>query len=122
MDGSLWAVIYPDFFNCCVAQTLRSRFVRREHSLWVGWFSPDLYVGLGMLGLCVYLFFQSLPRPESWRSLFTAGVVQPYIPAELKWDTDRELENLEILFRQTRFVGTLESDVILWPEAATLGR
>ena len=51
--------------------------------------------------------------------MFTAAVVQPYIAPELKWDTNRELDNLEILERQTRFVSNLESDVILWPEAAT---
>lgn len=107
------------FFNLCVAQTLRHRFVRRERKMWMGWFSPDLYVGMAALGLCIYTFFSVLPRPDSGQAILTAAVVQPYIPPELKWDTERELENLEILQRQTRFVSSLESDVILWPEAAT---
>lgn len=107
------------FFNLCVAQTLRHRFVRRERKMWMGWFSPDLYLGMAALGFCIYTFFSVLPRPDSAQPMFTAAVVQPYIAPELKWDTDRELENLEILERQTRFVGSLESDVILWPEAAT---
>jgi len=107
------------FFNLCVAQTLRHRFVRRERKMWTGWFSPDLYLGMGGLGLCIYVFFSALPAPDSGKPMFTAAVVQPYIPPELKWDTDRELANLEILERQTRFVASLESDVILWPEAAT---
>ena len=107
------------FFNFCVAQTLRHRFVRKEHKVWTGWFSPDLYVGMGALGLCIYTFFSVLPAPDSAKPLFTAAVVQPYIAPELKWDTERELENLEILERQTRFVASIESDVVLWPEAAT---
>lgn len=107
------------FFNLCVAQMLRHRFVRRERKMWTGWFSPDLYLGMGALGLCIYVFFSVLPGPDSAKPMFTAAVVQPYIPPELKWDTARELENLEILERQTRFVANLESDVILWPEAAT---
>jgi len=107
------------FFNLCVAQTLRHRFVRREGKMWMGWFSPDLYVGMGALGFCIYVFFSVLPQPDSAEPVLTAAVVQPYIPPELKWDTARELENLEILERQTRFVASLESDLILWPEAAT---
>ena len=107
------------FFNLCLANTLRHRFMRRERKLWMGWFSPDLYVGMGALGFCIYVFFSALPHPDSTERMFTAAVVQPYIAPELKWDTNRELENLEILERQTRFVSSLESDVILWPEAAT---
>ncbi len=107
------------FFNFCVAQTLRHRFVRKERKVWTGWFSPDLYLGMAGLGLCIYVFFSVLPAPDSAKPMFTAAVVQPYIAPELKWDTARELENLEILERHTRFVASLESDVILWPEAAT---
>jgi apolipoprotein N-acyltransferase len=107
------------FFNLCVTQTLRHRIIRREKKMWTGWFSPDLYVGMGMVGFCIYVFFSSLPQPGSSQQMFSAAVVQPYIAPELKWDTQRELENLEILERQTRFVASLQSDVILWPEAAT---
>lgn len=107
------------FFNLCVAQTLRHRFVRTERKMWTGWFSPDLYVGMAGLGFCIYTFFSVLPAPDSVKPLFTAAVVQPYIAPELKWDAERALENLEILERQTRFVASLESDVVLWPEAAT---
>lgn len=106
------------FFNCCVAQTLRKRIVCREQKMWTGWFSPDLYLAMGGLGMCIYVFFASLPQPESSQELFTVGVVQPYIPPDLKWDSDREKENLEILERQTRFVASLDNDLVLWPEAA----
>ena len=85
----------------------------------MGWFSPDLGVGMGALGFCIYVFFLALPHPDSTRE-YSPLLRQPYIAPELKWDTNRELDNLEILERQTRFVSNLESDVILWPEAATL--
>ncbi len=107
------------FFNFCIAHTLRTRVVKKERKLWTGWFSPDLYLGMGGVALCIYVFFQSLPQPNTAKTLFTAAVVQPYIAPELKWDTDRELENLDILEQQTRFVASLDSDLVLWPEAAT---
>jgi apolipoprotein N-acyltransferase len=106
-------------FNLCVAQTFWQRFRVKERKMWMGWFSPDLYLGMVGLGVVIYVFFASLPPPDSTQKLFTAAVVQPYIPPNLKWETDRELENLQILERQTRFVASLESDLILWPEAAT---
>ena len=107
------------FFNLCVAQALWHRFVRRVDKLWNGWFITDIYVGMGTLGFCIYIFFSSLPHPDMSKRMFTAAVVQPYIAPELKWDMDLELENLEILERQTRFISILESDLILWPQAAT---
>lgn len=106
-------------FNVCVAQTLWLRATTKERKLWSGWFSPDLYVGMGALMVCIVVFFNSLPKPNAVTELFTAGVVQPYIPADLKWEAERERENLETLGRVTRFVGQTESDLLLWPEAAT---
>ncbi len=107
------------FFNLCVAQTLRNRIILKERTMWSGWFSPDLYLGLMALGVCVYAFFHSLPQRNSASKLFTAAVVQPYIKPQFKWDEERALENLKILETQTLFVAHLEGDVILWPEAAT---
>ena len=107
------------FFNCCAAQTLRQRILVRERKLWSGWFSPDLYLGLGALGFCVAVFFKTLPEKGTAEALFTAGVVQPYIPPSLKWDDAKARQNLEILEKQTAFVASLESDLLLWPEAAT---
>jgi len=107
------------YFNFCIAQTLRNRVVIKERKLWSGWFSLDLYVAMALLGLCIFVFFKSLPQRDTSVSLFTAAVVQPYIAPELKWDESQELVNLNILERQTQFVASLESDVVLWPEAAT---
>ena len=107
------------FFNLCAAQTLYNRVVIKERTFWSGWFSPDLYLGLVLLGVCIYIFFDSLPRRYSETTLFTAAVVQPYIKPQFKWDEQKALENLKILEKHTLFVASLESDLILWPEAAT---
>ena len=107
------------YFNFCIAQTLRKRVVQRAGKLWSGWFSPDLYAAMVLLGVCIFVFFKSLPQRERILPLFTAAVVQPYIEPDLKWDATKEAENLAILERQTQFVASLEADIVLWPEAAT---
>ena len=55
-----------------------------------GLVQPDLYVGMGALGFCIYVFFGTAPS-SSTDIMFTFAVVQPYIAPELKWDTNREL-------------------------------
>lgn len=107
------------YFNFCIAQTLRSRVLAKPAKLWIGCLSPDLYMGLAALALCLSVFFKSLPERDSAQRLWTAAVVQPYLAPELKWDESRELQNLAILERQTRLVASMECDLVLWPEAAT---
>lgn len=106
-------------FNACVAHTLWVRATVRERKLWSGWFSPDLYAGLSVLFFCIVVFFKTLPDRTQVEPLFRAGVVQPYIIPELKWDMTHQIENMERLIRQTNFVGAMDGDLILWPEAAT---
>ncbi len=107
------------FFNLCIAQTIRQRIVRRKSALFMGLLSPDLYLGLSALFFCIFVFFSTLPARNNTEVLLTAAVVQPYILPDLKWDVDRSLKNLGILERQTLFVSSLESDIVLWPESAT---
>lgn len=107
------------FFNICIAHTLWARIVTKKRTVWSGWFSPDLYIGLIALGSCIYAFFHSLPKRGSEVELFKAAVVQPYIKPHLKWDEQEAVDNLRILETHTLFVAHLESDLILWPEAAT---
>jgi apolipoprotein N-acyltransferase len=106
-------------FNACVAHTLWMRATAKERKFWSGWFSPDLYAGILLLVFCIVLFFKTLPARGSFETLFRAGVVQPYILPELKWEVGQERENIAILERQTKFVGAMENDLILWPESAT---
>lgn len=106
-------------FNACVAHTLWMRATAKERKFWSGWFSPDLYAGMLLLIFCIVLFFKTLPAPGSFETLFRAGVVQPYILPDLKWEEGREAENMSILEEQTRFVGMMKNDLVLWPESAT---
>jgi len=114
--GVGWLLV---FFNLALARTVWFRVAARPPKGIAGWFSPDLYVALGLLAACVSLFFRVLPGERSTKPLIQAGVVQPYIPARLKWDADQARDNLRVLRRQTRFVAGIDGDVLLWPEAAT---
>jgi apolipoprotein N-acyltransferase len=53
------------YFNFCIAQTLRNRVVIKERKMWSGWFSLDLYVAMALLGLCIFVFFKSLPQRDT---------------------------------------------------------
>jgi apolipoprotein N-acyltransferase len=106
-------------FNACVAHTLWMRATTKAQKFWSGWFSPDLYAGILLLVFCIVLFFKTLPAPGNFETLFRAGIVQPYILPELKWEKFLEAENMAILERQTEFMGAMENDLILWPESAT---
>ena len=107
------------FFNLCVAHTLWSRATLRKRKILTGWLSPDLYAGMVVLVSCIVVFFKTLPSPKNNEALFSAGVVQPYIPPGLKWDEEKEMENLKILEWHTLAVSGMQNDFILWPEAAT---
>ena len=118
--GAYGVSFFLIFFNLCIAQTLYNRAVVKERTLWSGWFSPDLYLGLTLLGGCIYVFFHALPQRDSAYELFTAAVVQPYIKPQFKWDDEKARENLNVLETLTlKAAEDRESDLILWPEAAT---
>ncbi len=106
-------------FNLSIGWTLRNRLFFPRHKALTTWLSPDLYLALGLLLGAIMLFFKTLPERAEQTEFFRAGFVQPYIPANVKWDPEEATENLDILSRQTRFVGSLEPEVVLWPEAST---
>ena len=87
--------------------------------LLTGWFSPDLYLALSACWPVHSPVFQVSAPSGFGNGTVHCGVVQPYIPAKLKWDDTRERENLKTLWQMTRFVGQTECEVLLWPEAAT---
>ena len=75
---------------------------RRGRGMWTGWFSPDLYVGMGLLAACMW--FRTLPRATPrWNCLLRVWCSR--IPAELKWDEGRALEHLKVLEQLTYYVG-----------------
>lgn len=82
-------------------------------------FCPEFYVALFLFFGSLSLFLHTLSEQRERIPLFRAGIVQPWIPANLKWDREEALNNLRILKWQTEAVALLEPDIILWPEAAT---
>lgn len=118
------------FFNLALACYLRRIFIkppvaRQPEMLQSPFrsirlhFCPEFYVALALMLWSVWLFALSFPRQDDAEPLFRAGIVQPWIPAELKWDPAQARESLRVLERETEAIAALQPDIIFWPEAAT---
>lgn len=113
--GLSFVIIY---FNLGVAAYFRQVFAKRSRKWW-NRLSPEFYTAMGLL-LWNFSFSlgESLWIPDSKREyLFTAGLVQPYVPQHQKWDIERGLASLDAL--QTLTVEAREGggEVIFWPES-----
>lgn len=106
-------------FNLLIAWSLFQRFKAGAAKGIKTWFSPELYTAMGMLLLVIVLFFRLFPERLESEPMMRVGFVQPYIPADLKWEPDEANAVLDILERQTQLVAHMLPDVILWPEAVT---
>ena len=80
---------------------------------------PEFYIALFMLCGAFYLYLIELPKTREREPMFKAAVVQPWIPAILKWNEAYVDEIISVLERETHVAAAYEPDVILWPEAAT---
>lgn len=101
---------------------LYARQIVRKKPLGQAWYKKlcgEFYFGFGLLMVAILLFFRTLPGPDDSAPFFKAGLVQPYIPPDLKWDVRKAEENLRVITRLTEFASVSRPDVILWPEAAT---
>jgi len=97
----------------------RLRLVQR----WTWYHNPDVYAGLLavliLLGWSPYYTLAGLKsRQQHTERLFRAGLVQPWTPADLKWDESKELENWRTLANLTLALRDQNVDVVVWPEAA----
>jgi len=82
--------------------------------------SLELYVAVGFLLGCVLLFFVTVRDQGGQRErVFRVGVVQPNVPARLKWVREEAQTNWETLERLSSLIARMNVDVILWPESAT---
>jgi len=81
--------------------------------------SGEFYCALALLLGSLGLFVWQFPQADDQEPMFEAGMVQPWIPAEIKWEEAWARENLAVLQRLTKSVARLQPDVIVWPEAAT---
>jgi apolipoprotein N-acyltransferase len=112
-----WSVSFAlIFFNLAIAAYMQRmyRFYRERK----GRFCPEFYLALILVFVVSFGLYRKTIGQER-KELMRAGVMQPYIPQEAKWDQTHALEILEILERVTLNLKALEPDVMFWPEAVT---
>lgn len=80
------------------------------------WFEGYLSMLFLIIGLI--LFLKNLPQKENQKFAFNAGIVQPCILPNLKWDEAYFWDNLRSLREETLNAKLLDPDVIIWPECA----
>ena len=83
-----------------------------------GWFSIEIVVAMLALMLGSFALARDFlaQKRQPWARV---GIVQPYIPQNLKWDESQARNVVLILERETAKVAALQPDFLLWPEAAT---
>lgn len=90
-----------------------------EHPVWWRRLPVEFYLALSLLLASIMLFFHEVAKAGTPEPILRVGIVQPYIPAELKWDEAIFRENLRVLRNLTLPLSAMNVDLILWPEAAT---
>lgn len=82
---------------------------------------PEFYLALIMVMGAILLYQHSLTQMRERLPMFAAAVVQPWIPASMKWEPEQAKKTLDVLFDLTLAVPQLEPrpDVVIWPETAT---
>lgn len=118
-----WSVsFFLVFFNLSLASYVHHLLVRRRSAKggMVSSFCPDFYVAILLFVAMVSPFFLSRSSgggvvPE--QRTIKVGVCQPYLLD--KWKKGKVSLHKEILKKQTKIVGLMEPDLIVWPEAST---
>lgn len=90
-----------------------------DQPVWWRRLPVEFYLALSLLLGSILLFFHEVNKAGAPQSILRAGIVQPYIPAKLKWDEDIFRENLQVLRNLTLPLAAMNVDLVLWPEAAT---
>lgn len=83
--------------------------------------TPELALAALWAAASLGLFGQTLGYRDRAEPLLRATVVQPWVPAELKWDPARAQQTLIELGELTLSASRAhpEADLLMWPEAAT---
>ncbi len=112
-----WSVSFAlIFFNLAITSYMQRmyRFYREKK----GRFCPEFYLALVLVFFVSFGLYRKTVGQER-KELMRAGIMQPYIPQEAKWDPAHALEIIDILERTTLSLKALEPDVMFWPEAVT---
>ncbi|WP_269538875.1 apolipoprotein N-acyltransferase [Cerasicoccus fimbriatus] len=83
-------------------------------------FCPEFYVALALVFVSVWLYVRTVGKAQEREPMLNVAAVQPWIPADLKWDQSMVNENFRVLRQLTEqaVISTPKPDLILWPEAA----
>ncbi|MDX2109917.1 MAG: apolipoprotein N-acyltransferase [Verrucomicrobiota bacterium] len=106
------------FFNLAVAVYLNNLLTRRGGALWQR-LCPEFYLALAMFFWVISLAFTPGYFSNRREVLFNAGLVQPNIPQEQKWDEAKAMDALQVLEKYSSIAQHMGADVIVWPESVT---
>jgi apolipoprotein N-acyltransferase len=122
--GVTWLIV---LFNLAVVFNWRRAEFGQEKlrrvQRWSWYFQPEagglaLAVFVLLLWSPIYTLTRLAQRPQHMERLLRAGLVQPWTPADLKWDETKEMENWQALRDLTLGLRGQNVDVVVWPEAA----
>lgn len=124
--GGVWFVSFSlIFFNLATAEYVcrlyklqRAKFAA-QNAAKQNRFTPEFYVALLLILSGVWTYIANLPRAENERTEFRAGLVQTDFAGILKWNDALATQNLQTISALTQELSKNDTDVILWPEAAT---
>lgn len=107
-------------FNLCLASYLHHLLIRRrkKQSTFKS-FCPDLYIGMSVFLLMLLPLLVIAPKDDDFAKdrRISVGICQPYLMQ--KWEQNAVQLHKSSLIRQTKFLGILDPDLIVWPEAST---
>ncbi len=117
--GSWGVSFFLVLFNLGLASYLHHLLIRRRLGKGgvLGNFCPDFYFVLIVFIFMVSPFFLFRNGAVEESENFKVGLCQPYLKE--KWRGGNALIHKDTLKRQTLFLGLMNPDVIVWPEAST---
>ncbi|OUU42830.1 MAG: apolipoprotein N-acyltransferase [Verrucomicrobia bacterium TMED56] len=109
------------FFNLSLASYLHHLLVRRHSAKSKGAFTsmcPEFYLCMFFfLGMLSPILFKNTYSNGSDKVSIRVGICQPYLLE--KWSPENIKKNKQTLIEQTKLLGSLSPDLIVWPEAST---
>jgi apolipoprotein N-acyltransferase len=82
--------------------------------------SQEFFLALFLLLICLTIHVQDTFRHGRYNvPLARVGIIQPYIPQEVKWDPAKAPGIFQALESTTLAAALTKPDVLLWPEAVT---
>lgn len=117
--GSWGVSFFLVLFNLCLCSYLHHLLVRRKEMRrgLLGNVCPDFYLAILVFIFMLSPFFLFQNRDSGVLQKFNVGLCQPYLRE--KWKGGNADIHKDTLVRQTSFLGLMNPDFIVWPEAST---